>query len=120
MHRINWRISCLKPFFAYPYRHLSDHTDLPCEVLTSLLIRGIQMREMSTLCLLIGLVKHFILDNLFISYSCCYFQLFNFVNPNVIKMHLDCLIGLVKHAVWAAFLYFVCLLLLCAFFKFGN
>jgi hypothetical protein len=37
---------------------MSDHTDLPCELLTSLLIRGIQMGEMSKLGWLIGLVKH--------------------------------------------------------------
>jgi hypothetical protein len=38
--------------------HLSQHADLPCELLTSMLIRGIQMGEMSRLGLLIGLVKH--------------------------------------------------------------
>jgi hypothetical protein len=39
-------------------KNLADHTDLPCELLTSLLIRGIQMGEMSKLGWLIGLVKH--------------------------------------------------------------
>jgi hypothetical protein len=37
---------------------MSDHTNLPCELLTSLLIRGIQMGEISKLAWLIGLVKH--------------------------------------------------------------
>jgi hypothetical protein len=37
---------------------MSDHTNLPCELLTSLLMRGIQMGEMSKLGWLIGLVKH--------------------------------------------------------------
>jgi hypothetical protein len=41
-------------------KNLSDHTNLPCELLTSLLIRGIQMGEMSKLGWLIGLVKHVI------------------------------------------------------------
>jgi hypothetical protein len=39
-------------------KNLTDHTDLPCELLTSLLIRGIQMGEMTILVWLIGLVKH--------------------------------------------------------------
>jgi hypothetical protein len=39
-------------------KNLSDHADLSCELLTSLLIRGIQMGEMSELCWLIGLVKY--------------------------------------------------------------
>jgi hypothetical protein len=34
---------------------MSDHTDLPCVLLTSLLIRGIQMGEISKLGWLIGL-----------------------------------------------------------------
>jgi hypothetical protein len=38
-------------------KNLSDHADLPCDSLTSLLIRGIQMGEMSKLGWLIGLVK---------------------------------------------------------------
>jgi hypothetical protein len=37
---------------------MSDHTNLPFELLTSLLIRGIQMGEMSKMGWLIGLVKH--------------------------------------------------------------
>jgi hypothetical protein len=48
---------------------MSDHTDLPCELLTSLLIRGIQMGEMSKLGWLIGLVKHAICaDSLYFLY----------------------------------------------------
>jgi hypothetical protein len=39
-------------------KNLSDHTDLPCELLTSLLIRGIQMGGISKLGWLIELVKH--------------------------------------------------------------
>jgi hypothetical protein len=41
-------------------KHLSHHTGNLCELLTSLLIRGIQMGEISELGLLIGLVKHVI------------------------------------------------------------
>jgi hypothetical protein len=37
---------------------MSDHTNLPCELLTSLLRRGIQMGEMSKLGRLIGSAKH--------------------------------------------------------------
>jgi hypothetical protein len=37
---------------------MSDHTNLPCELLTSSQIRGIQIGEMSKLGWLIGLVKH--------------------------------------------------------------
>jgi hypothetical protein len=40
--------------------NLSRHTDLLCELETSLLMRGIQMGEMSKLGWLIGLVKHVI------------------------------------------------------------
>jgi hypothetical protein len=36
----------------------SDHADLPYDLLTSLLIRGIQMGETAKLGWLIGLVKH--------------------------------------------------------------
>jgi ABC-type Fe3+-siderophore transport system permease subunit len=39
-------------------KNLSHHADLLCEMVTSLLIRGIQMGEMSKLGWLIGLVKH--------------------------------------------------------------
>jgi hypothetical protein len=39
-------------------KNLSDHADLPCELLTSLLIRGTQMGGKSKLGWLIGLVKH--------------------------------------------------------------
>jgi hypothetical protein len=39
-------------------KNLPHHTDLLCESVTSLLIRGIQMGEMSKLGWLIGLVKH--------------------------------------------------------------
>jgi hypothetical protein len=38
-------------------KNLSYHTDF-CELVTSLLIRGIQMGEMSKLGWMIGLVKH--------------------------------------------------------------
>jgi hypothetical protein len=54
-------------------KNLSCHTYLLCELVTSLLIRGIQMGEMSK---------------------------------------LGWPIGLVKHAIWADFLYFLYLLLL--------
>jgi hypothetical protein len=54
-------------------KNLSRHTDLLCELVTPLLIRGIQIGEMS-----------------------------NFI----------WLIILVKHAIWADFLYFIYLLLL--------
>jgi hypothetical protein len=37
---------------------ISDHADLPCELLTSLLIRGIHIVEISRLGWLIKLVKH--------------------------------------------------------------
>jgi hypothetical protein len=37
---------------------MSNHTNLPCELLTSSQIRGIQIGEMSKLGWLIGLVKH--------------------------------------------------------------
>jgi hypothetical protein len=39
-------------------KNLCDHTDLPCGLLTSLLIRGIQVGERYKLGWLIGLVKH--------------------------------------------------------------
>jgi hypothetical protein len=39
-------------------KNLSDHTDLLCELLTSLLIRGIHLAEISKLGWLIGFVKH--------------------------------------------------------------
>jgi hypothetical protein len=39
-------------------KNLSHYTDLLCELVTSLLIRGIQMGEMSELGWMIGLVKH--------------------------------------------------------------
>jgi hypothetical protein len=42
-------------------KNLSRHTDLLCELGTSLLMRGIQIGEMSKLGWLIGLVKHAIL-----------------------------------------------------------
>jgi hypothetical protein len=38
--------------------NLSHHSDLLCGLVTSLLIRGIQMGEMSKLGWLTGLVKH--------------------------------------------------------------
>jgi membrane-anchored glycerophosphoryl diester phosphodiesterase (GDPDase) len=41
-------------------KNLSRHTDVLCELETSLLMRGIQMGEMSILGRLIGLVKHVI------------------------------------------------------------
>jgi hypothetical protein len=48
---------------------MSDHPDLPCELLTSLLMRRIQMGEMATLGCLIGLVKHAICaDSLYFLY----------------------------------------------------
>jgi hypothetical protein len=39
-------------------KNLSLHTDLLCELETSLLMRGIQIGEMSKLGWMIGLVKH--------------------------------------------------------------
>jgi hypothetical protein len=48
---------------------MSDHTNLPCEMMTSSLIRGIQMGEMSKLGWLIGFVKHAICaDSLYFQY----------------------------------------------------
>jgi hypothetical protein len=44
-------------------KNLSHHTDLLCELVTSLLIRGIQMGEMSRLGWLIGLIKRAIWAN---------------------------------------------------------
>jgi hypothetical protein len=41
-------------------KNLSDHADLPCKLLTSLLIRGIQSGETSKLGWLIGFIKHVI------------------------------------------------------------
>jgi hypothetical protein len=38
--------------------NLSRHTDLLCELETSLLMKGIQIGEISTLDWLIGLIKH--------------------------------------------------------------
>jgi hypothetical protein len=73
MHRINWRISCCGIMFCIrglktepqdheillkPMKNLSHHTDLLCDLVTSLLIKGIQMREMSKLVWLLGLVKY--------------------------------------------------------------
>jgi hypothetical protein len=50
-------------------KNLSDPIDLPCDLLTSLLMRGIQMGEMSKLGWLIGLVKHAICaDSLYFLY----------------------------------------------------
>jgi hypothetical protein len=53
-----------------PYGNLSHHADLICELVTSLLIRGIQMGEMSKSGWLIGLVKHAAWPIHFISYTC--------------------------------------------------
>jgi hypothetical protein len=50
---------------------MSDHTNLPCELLTSSQIRGIQIEEIYKLGWLIGLVKHAICADSFISYTCC-------------------------------------------------
>jgi hypothetical protein len=50
-------------------KNLSRHTDLLCELETSLLMRGIQIGEMSKLGCLIGLVEHAIwADSLYILY----------------------------------------------------
>jgi hypothetical protein len=50
-------------------KNLSYHTDLLGELLTSLLIRGIQMGEMSKLGWMIGLAKHAIwTDSLYFLY----------------------------------------------------
>jgi hypothetical protein len=54
-------------------KNLSHRTDLPCDFLSSLMIRGIQTGEMSKLGWLVGLVKHAIWAHS-ISYTCCYFQ----------------------------------------------
>jgi hypothetical protein len=49
--------------------NLSRHTDLLCELQTSLLMRGIQMGGMSKLAWLIGLVEHAIwADSLYFLY----------------------------------------------------
>jgi hypothetical protein len=55
-------------------KNLLDHADFPCELLTSLPTRGLQMGEVSTLGWMIGLVKHAIWADSFIFYACCYFQ----------------------------------------------
>jgi hypothetical protein len=55
-------------------KNLSYRIDLPCELVTSLMIKGSHMGEMSKLGWLIGLVKHAIWADSFISYTCCYFQ----------------------------------------------
>jgi hypothetical protein len=44
-------------------KNLSDHADLLCELLTSMLMWGIQMGDISELGWLIGLVKHAIWAN---------------------------------------------------------
>jgi hypothetical protein len=49
-------------------KNLSDHTVLPCELLTSLLIRGVQMEEIFILGWLTELVKHNIWTNSFYPY----------------------------------------------------
>jgi hypothetical protein len=50
-------------------KNLSRHTDLLCELETSLLMTGIQIGEMSKLGWLIGLVKHAIwADSLYFLY----------------------------------------------------
>jgi hypothetical protein len=52
-----------------PTKNLSDHADLSCELLTSLLIRAIHMGEISELGWLIALVKHAVLgDSLYFLY----------------------------------------------------
>jgi hypothetical protein len=55
-------------------KNLSHHTDLLCELETSLLIRGIQIGEMFELGWLIELVKHATWAIPCISYTYCYFQ----------------------------------------------
>jgi hypothetical protein len=56
-------------------KDLSDHTDLLNELLTSLLIKRIQIRIMARLGSPIGLVEHAMwADSFCVSYTCCYFQ----------------------------------------------
>jgi hypothetical protein len=56
-------------------KNLSCRIDLLCDLITSLLIRGIQMGELSKLGWLIGLDKYVIWGLVpCISYTCCYFQ----------------------------------------------
>jgi hypothetical protein len=52
---------------------MSHHTDVVCEMVTSLLIRGIRIGEMSKLGWWIGLVKHAIWAS-----SLCFLYLFLF------------------------------------------
>jgi hypothetical protein len=65
-------------------KNLSDYQIFP-ELLTSLLIRGIQMGDMSKLGLLIGLVKHSILAR-FVIFPVPAIT-FNFQNPSVIPAY---------------------------------
>jgi hypothetical protein len=66
-------------------KNLSRHTDLLCELETSLLKREIQMGEMSKLSRLIGLVKHAIwADSLYFLISAV---TFNFQNHSVIPAY---------------------------------
>jgi hypothetical protein len=62
--KIEQRFSLLKP-----EKNKSDYSNLPCELLTSSQIRGIQIGEISKLGWLIGLVKHAICaDSLYFLY----------------------------------------------------
>jgi hypothetical protein len=67
--------------------NLSRHTDLLCELGTSLLMRGIQIGEMSKLGWLIGLTKHAIwADSLYV----LYLQLLSSIHLNEICALLSC------------------------------
>jgi hypothetical protein len=55
-------------------KDLSRHTDVLCELETSLLMRGVEIGEMSILGRLIGLVKHVYGRIPCIFYSCCYYE----------------------------------------------
>jgi hypothetical protein len=55
-------------------RRMSLHIYLACELVTSLMKRGIQMREVFKLDCLIGVVQHAMWADYLFSYTCCYFQ----------------------------------------------
>jgi hypothetical protein len=50
-------------------KNLSYHTDILCELVNSLLIKGIQMEELSEMCWLIGIIKHAIWADSLVSYT---------------------------------------------------
>jgi hypothetical protein len=67
-------------------KSLSDHTDLPYKLVTSLLISGIHVGEISKLGCLIGFVKHAIWEDSFISFTPA--VTFDFQNPGFMPAYL--------------------------------